>query len=150
LSSKWEFGMSVESLQTAETKFVGAAGIRFAYRRFGKKGGLPLVMCQHYTGNLDNRDLAVTDGFARDREVVNFNKAGIASSGGETPETVTGMAMHATAFVGVLGLDKIDLLGFSLGGFVAQMRNALRDDPKPRRNVPTKRPSGFRRPNRGS
>jgi hypothetical protein len=74
-----------------------AAGIRFAYRRFGKKGGLPLVMCRHYAGNLDNWDPAVTDGFARDREVVIFNNAGIASSGGETPETVAGMAMHRAA-----------------------------------------------------
>jgi pimeloyl-ACP methyl ester carboxylesterase len=112
--------MSIETHHTAETKFVNAAGIRFAYRRFGKKGGVPLVMCQHYTGNLDNWDPAVTDGFARDREVVIFNNAGIASSGGETPTTVTGMAMHAAAFVGALGLDTIDLLGFSLGGCVAQ------------------------------
>jgi pimeloyl-ACP methyl ester carboxylesterase len=99
---------------------VNAAGIRFPYRRCGKKGGVPLVMCQHYTGNLDNWNPSARDGFARDREVVISNNAGIASPGGETPATVTGMATHAAAFVGALGLDTIDLLGVSLGGCVAQ------------------------------
>ncbi len=105
---------------TAPTQFVEANGIRFAYRRFGKKGKLPLVFNQHFTGNLDNWDPAVLDGLAAEREVIIFNNAGVASSTGEVPNTFAGMAKNAEAFVDALGLKQIDLLGFSIGGMVAQ------------------------------
>jgi pimeloyl-ACP methyl ester carboxylesterase len=105
---------------TAPTQFIEANGIRFAYRRFGKKVGMPLLFMQHFRGGMDNWDPAVTDGFARDREVILFNNAGVASSSGETPNTVDAMADYAAAFVGTLGLRQLDLLGFSLGGYVAQ------------------------------
>ncbi|MDP9109802.1 MAG: alpha/beta hydrolase [Pseudomonadota bacterium] len=104
----------------ALTRFVEANGIRFAYRRFGKTGGLPLVFNQHFTGNLDNWDPAVLDSLANDREVIIFNNAGVASSSGEVPTTFAGMAKNAEAFIDALGLQKIDLLGFSIGGMVAQ------------------------------
>src|SRR6476619_645371 len=71
--------------QTAPTQFVQANGIRFAYRRFGKAGGVPIVFNQHYTGTMDYWDPAVTDGLARDREVILFNNAGVSSSSGEVP-----------------------------------------------------------------
>jgi pimeloyl-ACP methyl ester carboxylesterase len=106
--------------QTAPTQFADGAGIRFAYRRFGKSQGVPLVFFQHFTGTIDNWDPAVTDGLARDRQVVLFNNAGISSSGGETPNTIAEMARDAGAFIDALGLEQIDVLGFSLGGFVAQ------------------------------
>ena len=105
---------------TAPTLFVEANGIRFAYRRWGKQGRIPLVFNQHFTGNLDNWDPAVLDGLAKDREVVIFNNAGVASSTGEVPSTFAGMAKNAEAFIDVLGLKQIDLLGFSIGGMVAQ------------------------------
>jgi pimeloyl-ACP methyl ester carboxylesterase len=105
---------------TVPTQFVEANGIRFAYRRWGKKGNLPLVFNQHYTGNLDNWDPAVLDGLAEEREVIIFNNAGVASSTGEVPTTFAGMAKNAEAFIDALGLKKIDLLGFSIGGMVAQ------------------------------
>lgn len=102
------------------TEFVGANGIRFAYRRFGKTGKLPLLFNQHFLGNLDNWDPAVLDGLAREREVIIFNNAGVASSTGAVPQTFAGMATNAAAFVEALGLNKVDLLGFSIGGMVAQ------------------------------
>jgi len=73
-----------------------------------------------FRGGLDNWDPKVTDGLAKDRPVILFNNAGVASSGGEPSNTVSGMAEHVIAFVNALGLTQIDLLGFSLGGFVAQ------------------------------
>ena len=79
--------MTDHTHQTAPTQFVDGAGIRFAYRRFGKNQGVPLVFFQHFTGTMDNLDPAVTDGLDRDREVILFNNAGISSSGGETPNT---------------------------------------------------------------
>jgi pimeloyl-ACP methyl ester carboxylesterase len=85
-----------------------------------KKGNLPLVFNQHFTGNLDNWDLAVLDGLAEEREVIIFNNAGIASSTGEVPASFAGMAKNAETFIDALGLKEIDLFGFSIGGFVAQ------------------------------
>ena len=112
--------MTAHTHQTAPTQFVEANGIRFAYRRFGKPGGVPLVFNQHFTGTMDHWDPAVTDGLANDREVILFNNAGVSSSSGEVPTTFEAMGGNAIAFVKALGLKKIDLLGFSIGGFVAQ------------------------------
>lgn len=105
---------------TAPTRFVEANGIRFAYRRFGRQGGIPLVFNQHYTGTMDYWDPAVTDGLARDREVILFNNAGVANSSGETPSSFQDMGANAIAFIRALGLDQVDMLGISIGGFVAQ------------------------------
>jgi pimeloyl-ACP methyl ester carboxylesterase len=106
--------------QTAPTQFVDAAGVRFAYRRFGKSGGVPLVFNMHFTGTMDHWDPMVTDGLAATREVILFNNAGISSSSGEVPASAEEMAANAAAFIKALGLAKVDVLGFSLGGFVAQ------------------------------
>jgi pimeloyl-ACP methyl ester carboxylesterase len=106
--------------QTAATQFVEACGIRFAYRRLGRPGGVPLLMNMHFTGTMDHWDPLVTDGLARGREVILFDNAGIASSSGEVPTTIAGMAANAVAFVRALGLAQVDVLGFSLGGLVAQ------------------------------
>jgi pimeloyl-ACP methyl ester carboxylesterase len=112
--------MTTYTHQTAPTQFVEARGIRFAYRRFGKAGALPLVFNQHYTGTMDYWDPLVTDGIAKSREVILFNNAGISSSSGEVPATFEEMGANAIAFIGALGLKKVDLLGFSMGGLVAQ------------------------------
>jgi pimeloyl-ACP methyl ester carboxylesterase len=104
----------------APTRFVEAGQVRYAYRRFGAGSGLPLVCLQHFRGGLDNWDPQVTDGLAEGREVILFNNAGVASSGGEPADTVEGMALHVITFVEALGIDRFDLLGFSTGGFVAQ------------------------------
>jgi pimeloyl-ACP methyl ester carboxylesterase len=106
--------------QTAPTQFVEANNIRFAYRRFGKTGGVPLVFNQHYIGTMDYWDPTLMDGLARDREVILFNNAGVSSSSGEVPTTFEQMGADALAFSRALGLNKIDVLGFSIGGMVAQ------------------------------
>jgi len=105
---------------TAKTRLVEVDGVMYAYRRFGTATRTPVVFLQHFRGGLDNWDPNVTDGLAKDRPVILFNNAGVASSGGEPADTVTGMARHVIAFLDALGLKKVDLLGFSLGGFVAQ------------------------------
>jgi pimeloyl-ACP methyl ester carboxylesterase len=106
--------------QTAPTQFADAAGVRFAYRRFGKSGGVPLVFNMHFTGTMDHWDPAVTDGLAHDREVILFDNAGISSSSGEVPNSIEEMAANAAAFIRSVGLTQVDVLGFSLGGLVAQ------------------------------
>src|SRR5258708_10857522 len=112
--------MSTYTATTVPTQFVEANGIRFAYRRWGKRSGLPLVFNQHFNGNLDNWDPAVLDGLAKEREVIIVNNAGVASSTGEVPTTFAGRAKNGEAFIDRIGLRKIDLLGFSIGGMVAQ------------------------------
>jgi len=106
--------------QTAPTQYVDANGIRFAYRHFGKAGGVPLVFNIHFTGTMDHWDPAVTDGFAQHREVILFNNAGISSTSGDVPESIEDMAANAAAFINALGLTKVDVLGFSMGGLIAQ------------------------------
>ena len=106
--------------QTAPTQFVEANGIRFAYRRFGKTGGVPVVFNQHFRGTIDYWDPAVTDGLARNREVILFNNAGVSSSSGKVPASFQEMGANAIAFIKALGLSKADVLGFSMGGMVAQ------------------------------
>jgi pimeloyl-ACP methyl ester carboxylesterase len=112
--------MIAHTHQTAPTQLVEANGIRFAYRRFGKPSGVPLVFNQHYIGTMDYWDPAVTNGFAREREVILFNNAGVSSSSGEVPTTFEQMSANAVAFIKALGLKQVDVLGFSIGGMVAQ------------------------------
>lgn len=105
---------------TAPTQYVEANGIRFAYRRFGKAGGVPIVFNQHYAGTMDYWDPAVTDGLAQTREVILFNNAGVSSSSGETPASFPEMGANAIAFIRALDLHQVDVMGISIGGFVAQ------------------------------
>ena len=108
------------SFQTVPTKFIDVNGTRMAYRRYGKRGGIPLVFFQHFVGNLDNWDPKVIDGISRHRDVVLFDNAGVGSSGGEVPPTIDAMAKQAVAFMSALGITTADLLGFSMGSLVAQ------------------------------
>ena len=112
--------MSNYTHTTVPTEFVEANGIRFAYRRFGKKSGVPLVFNMHLNGNLDNWDPAVTDGLAKEREVILFDNAGVGASTGEVPSTFAEMAKNAVAFIDALKIKQVDVLGFSIGGMVAQ------------------------------
>jgi pimeloyl-ACP methyl ester carboxylesterase len=105
---------------TAPTQFIETKLEEYAYRRFGKGAGLPLLCLQHFTGTLDNWDPAVTDPLALGREVILFESAGLGRSSGQVPKTMSGMAAHALAFVDALGLKWVDVLGYSLGGMVAQ------------------------------
>ena len=107
-------------LETASTEFVESGGITFAYRRLGTPNGIPLVLLQHFTGHMDSWDPAVVNGLAKDRPVVVFDNAGVGQSSGATPDNVSQMTEDAARFMSALGLTDVDLLGFSLGGFVAQ------------------------------
>jgi pimeloyl-ACP methyl ester carboxylesterase len=112
--------MTQHNHQTASMQFVEANGVRFAYRRFGKPGGAPLVFNQHFRGTMDYWDPAVTNGLARNREVILFNNAGVSSSSGKVPTSFQEMGANAIAFIKALGPIKVDVLGFSIGGMVAQ------------------------------
>jgi pimeloyl-ACP methyl ester carboxylesterase len=101
-------------------KLVSAGnGVDYAYRDTGS-GGVPLVLFQHFRGNLDNWDPALIDALASTRRVVTFDNSGVGGSSGTTPDTIGQMARDAIAFLAAMGLDQADLLGFSIGSFVAQ------------------------------
>jgi pimeloyl-ACP methyl ester carboxylesterase len=110
----------VATLETAPTRYVEGNGIRFAYRRLGPATGTPLVLLQHFSGNIDAWDPAVVNALATDRPVIAFDNAGVGRSTGQTPDNIAAMAKDAVAFINLLGLSEVDLLGFSLGGCVAQ------------------------------
>jgi pimeloyl-ACP methyl ester carboxylesterase len=106
---------------SAPTRLLDVANQMYAYRRFGNDSAqLPLLCLQHFTGTLDNWDPAVTDPLASTRDVILFDNAGVGRSTGTVPETVAGMARHALAFLDGLGIESCDVLGYSLGGMVAQ------------------------------
>ena len=105
---------------TAETKFLQTPKEKYAYRRFGKKSKFPLLFLQHFTGTLDNWDPLVTDPLAADHDVILFDNAGVGRSTGKVPTTMTQMAEHVFAFLDAFGMETCDVLGFSLGGIIAQ------------------------------
>ena len=113
---------------TAPTQFIEAGGIQFAYRRFGTPGAPPLVFTQHFLGNLENFDPAITDALAPGREIILFDNAGVGRSTGTAPDTIDGMAAGAVSFIDALGLTTIDLLGHSMGGETAQLITFSRPD----------------------
>jgi pimeloyl-ACP methyl ester carboxylesterase len=120
---------SAASQLTAPNLTVDAAnGITYAYRRFGTSDGQrpPLLFLQHFRGNLDNWDPLLVDAIAADCEVILLDNTGVGLSSGKVPFTVTAMARDAIAFLDALELDQVDLLGYSLGGMVAQEMALLR------------------------
>ena len=107
--------------KTAPTHTINAGGVEFAYRQLGPSTGVPLVFLHHFTAVLDDWDPRVIDGIAAKRHVIAFDNRGIGASGGSVPHTIDEMADDAVAFIRALGYDQVDLLGFSLGGGVAQV-----------------------------
>jgi pimeloyl-ACP methyl ester carboxylesterase len=117
------------SYLTTPTQRVEAAnGTTYAYRDQGDGGEVPIVLLQHFRGNLDNWDPILIDALATNRRVVTFDNAGVGASSGTTPHTVAEMAAHAVSFLEALDLDRVDLLGFSIGSFVAQEIALARPD----------------------
>ena len=107
--------------KNAENKKIEVKGRSFVYREVGPRGGIPVIMLHHLTAVLDDWDPAIIDGFSKTRHVIAFDNAGVGGSEGKTPDSVAEMAKDAEAFIDSLGLEKVDLFGYSLGGFVAQV-----------------------------
>jgi pimeloyl-ACP methyl ester carboxylesterase len=113
--------------EAAIQRIAAANGIEYAYRDVGE-GDVPLVLLQHFRGNLDNWDPALVDALASSRRVVTFDNTGVGATTGTTPNTIEQMARDAIAFVEAMGFKRIDLLGFSIGSFVAQEIALIRPD----------------------
>src|SRR6478735_3135937 len=128
--------MTTTDAQVAtDTGYAGAStarvtagnAIEYAYRDAGDSS-VPVVLLQHFRGNLDNWDPALIDALAAERRVVTFDNVGVAATTGRTPNTVEAMATDAIAFIEAMNLERIDLLGFSIGSFVAQEIALIRPD----------------------
>src|SRR6185295_14365262 len=131
-SAKWSFvsrtshathrgKMSTHQWSNAPTKSVDVGGTKLVYRQLGPDTGVPVVFLNHLAAELDRWDPRVVDGIATRRPVIVFDNRGIGASEGKTPTSVEAMARDAVAFFQALGSAQVDLLGFSLGGFISQV-----------------------------
>lgn len=112
--------LAADKLETAATKFLEANGVKFSYRTLGPQSGTPLVLLQHFTGNMDAWDPAVVNALAKNRPVVVFNNRGVGATNGVVADNIAQMTTDAYAIIQALGYKQVDVLGFSMGGFVAQ------------------------------
>jgi pimeloyl-ACP methyl ester carboxylesterase len=118
----------VTTYRTAPTRTVSAGGIEFAYRDLGPKTGTPVIFVTHLAAVLDNWDPRVVDGIAAKHRVITFDNRGVGATTGTTPKTIQEMARDAVVFIRALGLTKVDLFGFSMGGMIAQV--IVQDEPQ--------------------
>jgi pimeloyl-ACP methyl ester carboxylesterase len=109
------------SYKNAPTHIVTAGGVDFAYRELGPKTGTPVILLTHLAANLDNWDPRVVDGIAAKHRVITFDNRGVGASTGRVPDTVEAMAHDAVTFIRALGFEQVDIVGFSLGGMIAQV-----------------------------
>jgi pimeloyl-ACP methyl ester carboxylesterase len=112
---------SMTSWKDTPTRTLSAGGVEFAYRQLGPSTGVPVVFLTHLAAVLDNWDPRVVDGIAARRRVITFDNRGVGGSSGSTPRTIEEMARDAVTFIRALGLDQVDLFGFSMGGMIAQV-----------------------------
>src|SRR5271170_6699911 len=110
----------IERYDSTPTQYAESQGTKFAFRRFGKEGSVPLLLLIHFRGSMDNWDPKLLDALARDRTVIAFDNKGVASTNGSTQRTYREMADGAAEFLRALGYTKVDILGFSIGGHIAQ------------------------------
>jgi pimeloyl-ACP methyl ester carboxylesterase len=109
-----------DELETAPTKYIEANGVKFSYRKLGTGSGIPLVFLQHFTGTMDSWDPAVFNALSKTRPVIVFNNRGVGATDGVVADSIAQMTADAYTFIQALGYKKVDLLGFSMGGFIAQ------------------------------
>jgi len=117
---------------------VSVQGVNFAYRQLGPDDGVPLILLNHLSAVLDNWDPRVVDGLAARRRVITYDNRGVGASGGSTPDTIEAMASDTVLFIRALGFAQVDLLGLSMGGFIAQVIAA--EEPDLVRKRPTRTP----------
>jgi pimeloyl-ACP methyl ester carboxylesterase len=128
LLARQEVTTMTETFQNAATRTIQVKGTKFVYREFGERGGVPVIFLHHLTAVLDDWDPKLLNGIAGGHHVIAFDNRGVGGSDGQTPASVAEMAEDAIAFIEALGFAKVDLFGFSLGGFVAQVIAQTRPD----------------------
>jgi len=112
----------------APTQYIRVEGFQYAYRSLGRQSETPIVCLQHFTGTLDNWDPIIINGLATERQVIMIDNTGVGNSDGTTPDNVLDMTRDAIKIISALGINRCDLLGFSLGGFIAQAMVVVKPD----------------------
>lgn len=112
--------VAIDYHQSVKTQFVEAGGVKYAYRILGDQPGIPLVLLASLGSSMDDWDPAITNGLAQKHKVILFDNRGVGSSTGQVPVTIADMATDAVVFIKAMGLTKVDLMGFSMGGFITQ------------------------------
>nr|WP_263314585.1 alpha/beta hydrolase [Mammaliicoccus sp. Marseille-Q6498] len=110
----------MEYLKLPENRYVKDGNIEFAYKKFGNESGIPLVFIMHFRGTMENWDPLMLENIAKERPVILFDNVGVGYTNGETPVSVEEMAEDTFKFINSLGYEQVDILGFSIGGMVAQ------------------------------
>ena len=111
---------------TVPTQFITAAnGITFAYRRMGTRQEVPIIYFNHLTANLDNCDPRIMDGLAAQHEIISFDYRGVGGTSGTDATSIQDMAKDALAFIKAMGFTKVDIMAFSMGGFISQELMAM-------------------------
>lgn len=105
---------------TVPTKFLEANGVRYAYRAYGKPGDVPVIYFNHLTANLDNCDPRIMDAISHSRQIISFDYRGVGASSGTQGENIADMARDGIAFIHALGFRQVDIVAFSMGGFITQ------------------------------
>lgn len=108
------------TFQNVKTEFIDVNGIKFYYRKLGENNGIPVLFLNHLGATLDNCDPRIIDGIAAMHQIIAFDNRGVGATEGTTPKTIAEMAKDAISFIKTLGYTKVDILGFSMGAFVAQ------------------------------
>src|SRR5215203_1755731 len=120
-SDQYHDGEATTSYSVAPTRTISVGGTDLAYRQLGPSTGVPVIFLHHLAAVLDNWDPRVVDGIAAEHRVITFDNRGVGASSGATPTTIEEMARDAVTFIRALGVDRVDLFGFSLGGMAAQV-----------------------------
>jgi pimeloyl-ACP methyl ester carboxylesterase len=110
----------VITFQTVKTDTVNVNGTKFYFRKLGEAKGTPVIFLNHLGATLDNCDPRIMDGIAKRHQIIAFDNRGVGATEGKTPVTISEMAKDARAFIHALGYDKVDIIGFSMGAFIAQ------------------------------
>ncbi|MBO9729948.1 MAG: alpha/beta hydrolase [Chitinophaga sp.] len=109
------------TFKNVKTQSVNIGGTDFYYRKLGdNNAGVPVIFLNHLGATMDNCDPRIMDGIASAHQIICFDNRGVGATKGKTPKTIAEMAKDARAFIHALGYEKVDLVGFSMGGFISQ------------------------------
>ena len=110
----------LQTFQNVNTDTVNVNGTKFYFRKLGETKGTPVIFLNHLGATLDNCDPRIMNGIAKERQIIAFDNCGVGATEGKTPLTISEMAKDARAFIHALGYDNVDIIGFSMGAFIAQ------------------------------
>lgn len=109
------------TFKNVKTDAINVNGTKFYYRKLGiLNESIPVIFLNHLGATLDNCDPRIMDGIASKHQIIAFDNCGVGATEGKTPITISEMAKDAISFIKAMRYEKVDIVGFSMGAFVAQ------------------------------